>query len=97
MIVAEIIGADRARRGIELRVALFRAVMHQALHVHGVGGLHRIHDHDSFDRGLVLNAAHFQQVFLGGDENHARPRIPQNVCRLFPGQRWCRQARPLRR
>ncbi len=54
--------------------------------MHGVGCLHRIHHHDSFDRGLILNAAHFQKVFLGRDENHARARVPQNVCRLFPGQ-----------
>ena len=82
----EIIGRNGARRRVESRIAFFRTVMHQALHLHRVSGLRRIHHHDPFQHRLVLNVANFQQLLFTRDKNYARSRILQDVSGLFPRQ-----------
>jgi hypothetical protein len=60
--------------------------MHHALHLHCMSGLDRVHYNDSFDFGLILYTANFQQLVFAGDKNYARPRVLQNVSRLFSCQ-----------
>ena len=83
----EVVGGDGATAGIELGVRLGWALLHEAMHVDGVGSLDRIHHDHSFERRLVASGKNLLQLLFGGDNDDARTRIAQDEGSLHVGER----------
>ena len=83
----EVIGDNNAGRSLDCKIALCGTVLHQALHVEGMGSFNCVHDYHFFDGGLILDGENFCQLLVARNENDASAGITQDVGSLLVSER----------
>ena len=74
----QVVGPNRPRAGIELRIEVGRPLQHQFLHLDGVRTFDWVHHQNPLHRRLLLNGQHLFQLVLRGHSDDARPGIVED-------------------